>query len=105
MATKTIAGKTVEVDDEGFLVNPDEWTEDMASALAQEIGINELTEMHWKVVKFMRRDYNEKGQIPTIRRIKNAGGVPIKDIYSLFPNGPAKKAAMVAGLGKPQGCV
>jgi tRNA 2-thiouridine synthesizing protein E len=105
MATKTIAGKTVEVDDEGFLVNPDEWTEEMASALAQEIGIKELTEMHWKVVKFMRRDYNEKGQIPTIRRIKNAGGIPIKDIYSLFPNGPAKKAAMVAGLGKPQGCV
>ena len=77
----------------------------MASELAREVGINELSDMHWKVVKFMRQDFREKGQIPTIRRIKNAGGVPIKDIYDLFPNGPAKKAAMVAGLGKPQGCV
>ena len=105
MATKSYAGKTVEVDEEGFLVNPNEWTEEMASELAKEVGINELSDMHWKVVNFMRQDYREKGQIPTIRRIKNAGGVAIKDIYALFPNGPAKKAAMVAGLGKPQGCV
>jgi tRNA 2-thiouridine synthesizing protein E len=53
----------------------------------------------------MREDFKEKGQIPTIRRIKNAGGVPIKEIYANFPSGPAKKAAMVSGLGKPQGCV
>ncbi len=105
MATKTYAGKTVEVDDEGFLKNMDDWNEDIAKEIAGEIGLGELTEMHWKVINFMRNDFKEKGQIPTIRRMKNAGGVPTKDLYDLFPGGPAKKAALVAGLGKPQGCV
>ena len=105
MATKTYAGKTVEVDADGFLVNSEDWTNDMAPELAREIGINELTEMHWKVINFMRSDFKEKGQIPTIRRIKNAGGVSTKDVYELFPEGPAKKAAMISGLKKPQGCV
>lgn len=105
MATKTFAGKTVEVDGEGFLVNPDDWTEDMARELAKDVEIDDLTELHWKVINFMRNDYKENGQIPTIRRIKNSGGVPIKEIYSLFPSGPAKKAAKISGLGKPQGCV
>jgi tRNA 2-thiouridine synthesizing protein E len=105
MASKTLAGKTVEVDGEGFLVNPDDWSEDIATELAKEMGINELTDTHWKVVNFMRSDFKERGQIPSIRRIKNAGGVPTKEVYDLFPEGPAKKAAYIAGLGKPQGCV
>lgn len=105
MATKTYAGKSVEVTDEGFLANPDDWTREMAPEIAKEIGLGDLTDMHWKVIDFMREDFKSKGQIPTIRRIKNAGGIPTKDLYSLFPEGPAKKAAMVAGLGKPQGCV
>ena len=105
MATKTYAGKTVEVDADGFLVNSEDWTKEMAPELAREIGINELTEMHWKVINFMRADFKEKDQIPTIRRIKNAGGVSTKEVYELFPEGPAKKAAMIAGLKKPQGCV
>ena len=105
MASKTYAGKTVEVDEEGFLVNPDDWTEEMAPEIAKEVGINELNDTHWKVIRFIRDDFKEKGQIPTIRRIKNAGGVPTKDVYDAFPNGPAKKAAMISGLGKPQGCV
>ena len=105
MATKTYAGKSVEVDDEGFLTNPDDWTEDIATEIAKELGIGDLSEMHWKVINFMRSDFKEKGQIPTIRRIKNAGGVPTKDVYVCFPEGPAKKAAMISGLGKPQGCV
>ena len=105
MANKTYAGKTVEVDEEGFLVNPDDWTEEMAPELAKDLGIDSLDDIHWKVIKFMRDDFKEKGQIPTIRRIKNAGGVGTKEVYAAFPNGPAKKAAMIAGLGKPQGCV
>ena len=104
MATKTILSKTVEVDEEGFLKNPDDWTEEIAVEIAREEGI-ELTEEHWKVIRFMRKDFKERGQIPTIRRIKNAGGIPIQDLYRLFPEGPAKKAAKIAGLGKPQGCV
>jgi len=105
MTSKTYAGKTVEVDDEGFLVNPSDWSEEMAPERAIEMGINELTDGHWKVIRFMRSDFQEKGQIPTIRRIKNAGGIPTKDVYALFPEGPAKKAAYISGLGKPQGCV
>ena len=73
--------------------------------LAKEEGIDELTEGHWKVIHFMRKDFQEKGQIPTMRRIKNVGGIPTKDLYALFPKGPAKKAAKAAGLGKPKGCV
>jgi len=104
MATKTIAGKSIEVDAEGFLLNPDDWNEAIAEELARDEGI-ELTEEHWKVIRFMRQDFKERGQIPTIRRIKNAGGIPVQDLYRLFPDGPAKKAAKIAGLGKPQGCV
>jgi dissimilatory sulfite reductase related protein len=105
MPTKTYAGKTVEVDDEGFLKNPADWIEAMAPELAREDGIPELTEQHWKVIRFMQDDFKANGQIPTIRRIKNTGGIPTNILYELFPGGPAKKAARAAGLGKPQGCV
>jgi tRNA 2-thiouridine synthesizing protein E len=105
MSTETLTTSQLKTDAEGFLVNPDDWTEEIAVELAKTVDITELTEMHWKVIRFMRDDFKSKGQIPTIRRIKNAGGVPTKDLYELFPNGPAKKAALIAGLGKPQGCV
>ena len=105
MADLTLAGKTVEVTEDGFLVNPADWTEEMAPILAESEGIYELTENHWKVINFMREDFKVNGQIPTIRRMKNAGGIPTKDLYELFPKGPAKKAAKTAGLGKPQGCI
>lgn len=105
MTTATIAGNPVEVNEEGFLVDPDSWTEEMAPQLASQVGIDELTEDHWKVIRFMREDYKETGKVPSIRRIKASAGVPIKEIYRLFPDGPAKKAAYVAGLGKPEGCV
>ncbi len=104
MATDVMSAKTVEFDEEGFLKNPDDWTEELANEIAQDLGIN-MTDMHWKVIRFMRDDYKERGQAPTIRRIKNAGGVSTKDLYQLFPGGPAKKAAKIAGLSKPQGCV
>ena len=105
MSDKTIAGKSVQVDAEGFLVNPEDWNEEMAPELAKEFEINELTDAHWKVINFMRSDFKEKGQIPSIRRMKNAGGIPTKDLYDMFPEGPAKKAAKISGLGKPQGCI
>ena len=105
MSDKTIAGKTVQVDAEGFLVNPEDWNEEMAPELAKEFEINELTDAHWKVINFMRNDFKENGQIPSIRRMKNAGGIPTKDLYDMFPDGPAKKAAKISGLSKPQGCI
>ena len=105
MPNKTLAGKTVEIDSEGFLLNHEDWTEEIAAVLAKEEGIDELTEDHWKVIRFIREDYKETGQIPTIRRMKNAGGIPTAELYQLFPQGPAKKSAKIAGFGKPQGCV
>ena len=105
MPVKEIAGVQVDLDDEGFMTNPDQWNEEVAKELAAEEGISELTEGHWKVINFVRSDFKEKGQIPTIRRMKKVGNIPTKEIYELFPEGPAKKAAKVSGLGKPQGCV
>ena len=105
MPTKNFAGKDVEVNDEGFLVNPDDWTEDVARGIAREEGVGELTDAHFKVINFLRSDFKSTGQIPSLRRIKNAGNIPTKDMYDLFPEGPAKKSAKISGLGKPQGCV
>ncbi len=104
MATKVIAGKEVEVDAEGFLVNPDDWTPEIAEELAKEEGL-ELTDKHWKVIEFVRNYYKEHGEPPTLRRITKQSGVSMKEMYQLFPGGPAKKVARVAGLGKPKGCI
>jgi len=105
MPYKEYNGRKVEVDDEGYLVNLNDWDEELAKAIAKEEGIEELTDRHWDVIRFMRKEYEEKGTAPSIRRLKNAGGIPVKELYQLFPGGPAKKAAKIAGLPKPHGCV
>ncbi len=106
MATKTIAGKTVQVNDEGFMTNPAEWTKDIAVELAKEEGIDPLTEAHWKVIDFSRKSAESSGGAsPTLRTITNGCGISTKDLFALFPKGPAKKVARIAGLGKPEGCV
>ena len=105
MSVQAINGKTIEFDEEGFMVNPDDWTKEIAETLAREVGIDELNEGHWKVIDFCRADYQEKGEAPTLRRITKAGGVPTKELYKLFPKGPAKKVARISGLGKPTGCI
>ena len=105
MPTREIAGATVEVNEEGYFTNQDQWTEAMAPVLAQEEGLGELTDGHWKVINFLRQDYKEKGTMPTIRRVKNAGGIPTKELYDLFPGGPLKISSKVAGLPKPASCI
>ena len=105
MSTREIAGFTVDIDDEEFLTNPAQWNEDIAVALAKEIGIDPLTEEHWQVIKFLRTDYEAQGETPTLRRVATAGGVEMKKLYQLFPKKPAKKMSYVAGLQKPTGCV
>ena len=105
MSTREIAGKVVEFDEEGFMVNPDEWTEAIAEALARDIGLDTLEVSHWRVINFCRSDFKETGEAPTLRRITKVGGVPTKELYQLFPKGPAKKVALVSGLGKPHGCI
>jgi TusE/DsrC/DsvC family sulfur relay protein len=104
MPQMTIAGHDVAVDDEGFMTEYDQWTEDIGTALASQIGI-EMTEDHWRAIKFLREDYSDQGETPTIRRVSTAGGIPTKQLFQLFPKKPAKKMAYIAGLPKPVGCV
>ena len=105
MATRVIAGKTVQVNDEGFMMNLDEWKKEIAVEMAKEEGIPELTPAHWKVIEFCRQDGAASGKAPTLRRITSMAGVSTKEMFALFPKGPAKKVARLAGLGKPEGCV
>ncbi len=104
MATTMIAGREVHVDAEGFLTEYDEWDEELAKQLAQNIGID-LTDEHWKVIRFLREDYRTNGETPTLRRVSTVGGFPTKRLFQLFPKKPAKKMAYIAGLPKPKGCV
>lgn len=105
MTSKVIAGTTVEVNDEGFFVDADQWREEMAPELAQAEGIEQLTEDHWRVLKFMREEYFAKGTGPTVRVLGKQSGVSVKELYLLFPKGPAKLAARIAGIPKPRGCI
>ena len=104
MPTTTIAGHEVEVNEEGFLTKPDQWTEDLAPELAKLIGL-ELTDAHWQLIRFLREDYKAQGETATLRRASTQSGVPVKQLFALFPQKPAKKMAYVSGLPKPKGCV
>jgi tRNA 2-thiouridine synthesizing protein E len=104
MATKTICGKTIQVNDEGFMTDPSEWDRDIAVELAKEEGIQALTPMHWKVIDYCRNSAIN-GKAPTLRQISTNSGVTTKELFGLYPKGPAKKVAKIAGLGKPEGCV
>jgi TusE/DsrC/DsvC family sulfur relay protein len=105
MATKQIAGKTLELDADGHLAHMSDWDQNLAVALAQEEGIVRLTDRHWLVINFMRKEFQEKGDAPSIRKLTKESGVATKELYELFPKGPAKKAAKIAGLPKPKGCI
>lgn len=96
--------ETIERNDEGFMVDPNAWTEDIAKALAVEEGL-ELSDRHWIVINYGRAEFAKNGEAPTLRRITKKTDVSMKEIYQLFPDGPAKRAAKVAGLGKPTGCI
>jgi len=105
MTTDTIAGAQVELNDEGFLVDPSQWNEEVAVELARREGIDPLTDRHWQVIRFMRAEYEAKGTGPTVRVMGKTSGVPVKELYQLFPKGPAKLAAKIAGIPKPRGCI
>jgi tRNA 2-thiouridine synthesizing protein E len=103
MAQKTIAGQTVEVNDEGYMVDASQWTKEIAAEMANEEGI-ELTDKHYEVLEFLRAA-NEKGETLTIRRVGKSGIVDIKGLYKLFPGGPLKFSSKFAGIPKPASCV
>jgi tRNA 2-thiouridine synthesizing protein E len=104
-ADPTIAATPVEVNDEGFFVDPEQWNEEMVPELARQEGIDEVTDAHWQVIRFVRNEYLEKGTGPTVRVLGKTSGVSVKDLYQLFPKGPAKVAARIAGIPKPRGCI
>ncbi len=104
MPLRTYRDRAVEVTDEGFLVDAGQWTPEIAEAIAEEVGLR-LTDRHWKVIWFCREDAAREGQPPGLRRIAKLGGVTMKELYELFPKGPGKLAARIAGLPKPQSCV
>lgn len=95
----------MELGEDGFMLDHTQWSESIARALAAEEGIVVLTPRHWDVINYMRREYIENGVAPSIRRLQKLGGIPTKELYDLFPGGPAKKAARIAGIPKPHGCI
>ena len=105
MATIEIEGRILEVDGDGFLSDPAIWNEELAASIARHDGIGEMNEKHWAIVKIIRTNWEEKGMAPMIRVICQQTGVKLREIYELFPLGPARGACRVAGLPKPDGCV
>ena len=103
MATKTYAGQSVEVNDEGYLVDASQWNKEIAAEIAKEEGI-ELTDQHYQVLDFLRTA-SEKGETLTIRKVGKSGIVDIKGLYKLFPGGPLKHSSRIAGIPKPASCV
>jgi tRNA 2-thiouridine synthesizing protein E len=95
----------LELDADGNLARMDDWNEEVAREFARREGIDELTDRHWVVINYMRDEYKNKGDAPSIRKLTKQSGVPVKELYKLFPKGPAKKAAKISGLPKPKGCI
>lgn len=96
---------TVERNEEGFMLDASAWTPEIAKVLAKQEGIEELTEAHWKIIDFCREHATDKGASPTLRQITKGSGVSTKELFKLFPKGPAKKVSKISGLGKPEGCI
>jgi TusE/DsrC/DsvC family sulfur relay protein len=105
MPTLTLLDVPLDVDAEGFLQKPEQWTEDLALEIARQNGLPDLTDRHWLVIRYMRDTYLKTGAAPTIRTLGKDSGVAVKELYQLFPKGPAKLAAKIGGIPKPKGCI
>ena len=105
MSYVEISGKQIEVDEDGFIADPEVWNDDIVRAFAHLEGVEELTEDHWKVIHYLRDYWKKFGIAPMIRKLCKETGFKLGDIYKLFPSGPAKGACKLAGLPKPTGCV
>jgi len=97
--------ENIALNDEGFMTDPNEWTKEIAVVIAKQEGIETLTGDHWKIIDFCRQKGKESGSAPTLRQITTGAGFTTKQLFKLFPKGPAKKVAKISGLGKPEGCV
>ena len=98
-------GRKFEVDEEGFLVSPSDWDDELAALLARADGIEDMSDKHWLVVRYIREYYLEHDLAPMIRKLCQNTGLRLREIYELFPLGPARGACKVAGLPRPDGCV
>ena len=105
MPVVELGGKQIEVDEDGFIQEPDMWDKAVAADLAKTEGVEEMNEDHWKLVEYLRDYYQKFGIAPMVRKVCKESGFKLKYIYELFPSGPAKGACKVAGLPKPTGCV
>jgi len=105
MEKTTLGGKQIEIDEDGFIQDPDAWDEAVARDLAKTEAVEVMTDEHWKLGNYLREYYLEYNMAPMIRKLCKATGFKLKEIYDLFPSGPAKGACKVAGLPKPTGCV
>jgi len=105
MSTINVNGVEIELDEDGFMVDPDQWNEDIAKVLAKAEEVEELTEAHWELIRYLRNYYAEFGIAPMVRKLTKETGLKLNQVYELFPTGPAKGACKVAGLPKPTGCV
>ena len=104
MAQKEIAGVNVDVDDNGYMTNLEQWNKDIAAALAKEVGIDTLTDKHWEVIDYLQKTYKE-GVALSIRKVGKSGVTDIKEFYRLFPGGPLKHSSLIAGIPKPASCI
>ncbi len=105
MSVAVLPLSDLNLNEEGFFIHPEDWNEAMVPALAAREGITDVTDRHWQVIRFMRSEYFANGTGPTVRVLGKTSGVPIKELYQLFPKGPAKVAARIAGIPKPRGCI
>jgi tRNA 2-thiouridine synthesizing protein E len=105
MPTVQIDGRSFEVDGDGFLADPTIWDDEVAQLFAMYDGIESMNEKHWAIVRVIRKNFEAKGMAPMIRTICQETGMKLREIYELFPLGPARGACRVAGLPKPDGCV
>ncbi|MCC6831164.1 MAG: TusE/DsrC/DsvC family sulfur relay protein [Thermoleophilia bacterium] len=105
MSTATYAGVAVDLNDEGFFTDPGQWTREIAAEIARADGIDALTDRHWRVIDYAREQFLQTGSGPAVRGLGKGSGVSVKELYELFPKGPAKMAARIAGIPKPKGCI
>ncbi|MEW6338988.1 MAG: TusE/DsrC/DsvC family sulfur relay protein [Acidobacteriota bacterium] len=105
MAMFTHGNVSIQVDEDGFMEQPEAWNQEVAAALASTEGVATLSDDHWKLVNYLRNYYLQFGVAPMIRKLCKETGYDLKKVYELFPSGPAKGACKVAGLPKPTGCV
>ncbi|HET9753145.1 MAG TPA: TusE/DsrC/DsvC family sulfur relay protein [Myxococcales bacterium] len=105
MGQLTVNNLVFDLDEDGFIQQPEKWDHDVALALAETEGIHELNDKHWQLVNYLRDYFLKFGVAPMIRKVCKDNSMKLTEIYQLFPSGPAKGACKVAGLPKPTGCV